>query len=673
MDHCEYKASTPYAVNLYSEEAISLEKENDNLRSIIKKLEKRRDFKDPTTSIKIDLDKFQMIFAKQTRSIFCGPTSIRVFLQNLMARDYYMSKYKLVKEQRKDWKFMHRPKAVQSNSLKYAISVDVLIELESFLPEYSILLEYITQFFNGFWFRFLPIVDRDDVLRTFRTHFNLSHSNLRYQIVLPENSQGFANLALLLTIFKFSLNSNSHLYSESFNKFEDENDILLEFITKLLDHAQYLVKTTLPSLQTLFMLRIFRMFNIKDGDGGDGSNGNITFAICFEMGITLGLHQNIDRLYYKKSDNSRRILKNVWKYLLYYDAINSFSLGVPLHLSDEYLRKQFLDNDDKLVKTIFMMRNHLNIILSPNLTYYDIVNSLEDVQSFVYRTFKSSFDLIKDFGVTFSFDTSSDIILEFFLSNNLLAMIQHGYSLLFYVLKDTNKELSNRSHNLATKYTILLLIPYVEFIKKAKLLDSGIYSRATRNEVYTFFMGMENKWRAIVFCFFSLITVMKSEKKNIDRNSTHNDFVLRLSELVLNEKENQNIKDEEYGVTKNSILLMKVITRFIDTLIFLDTNGEKEPGKLLKYINNYSLFVINALVSSFKLFFKQESTLKFILDFDQIKMDIIYDSMEETYPSYAHIKSSFDPLSIVNFFEEEMFEYFKNDFFAVEIQNFIEM
>ncbi|CUM62451.1 uncharacterized protein PRCAT00000001001 [Priceomyces carsonii] len=665
INHCEYTASNPYAVNLDNDGARVLEKENDNLRLKIKKLEKQSDPQDPINSIKIDVEQFQTIFAKETRSIFCGPTSIRIFLQNLMTSDYYMSKYKSVKEQRKDWKFMHRPKSVQPNSLIHATPIGVLIELENFLPEYSILLEYVMQFFNGFWFRFLPIVDRDEVLQTFRTQFKLSHSNMRYEIVMPDNSQGFASLALLLTILKFSLNSDSHLYGVTFNKFEDENDILLEFITKLLDHAQYLIKTTLPSLQALLMLRIFKMFNTKDGDGGDGSNGNITFAICFEMGITLGLHQNIDRLYYKKSDNNRSVLKNLWKHLLFYDTINSFNLGVPFHLSNKCLRKDLLDKDDILVGTTLMMRKYLNIILSPNLTYYDVMTSLEDVRSFVCKSFKPSFELIREFGTTFSLDASYDIVLQFFLSNYLLAMIQHGYSLLYYVLKDTNKELSRGSHNLATKYAMLLVIPYVEFIKKAKLLDSGIYSRATRNEIYTFLMGMESKWRAMVFCFFSLLTVMKSEKKNVENSITLNHFVLKLSELTVTEKETQNIYDEEYGETKNAISLIMVITRYIDMLVFLDTNGEKKPGNLVKCINNYSLFLINALVNSFKLFLEQEPKFKLTPDFDQIKIDIIYDIIEESYPSYVNIKSSFDPLSVLNVFEEELVDYFRNDFFAL--------
>ncbi|CUM47837.1 unnamed protein product [Debaryomyces tyrocola] len=110
-----------------------------------------------------------------------------------------------LKAQRNDWKLKNRPKPPIFDKL-YSESNGLLADIQRFLPQYSILLEYLLQFFDGFWYKYLPIVDGNDILQIFKMQFKESDDKMNIEIVLPQNSVEFANIAVIITILKYSVN-----------------------------------------------------------------------------------------------------------------------------------------------------------------------------------------------------------------------------------------------------------------------------------------------------------------------------------------------------------------------------------------------------------------------------------------------------------------------------------
>lgn len=655
---CKYEESSSYSVKIGNNEVDLLKKENERLLLTIKQLRSQINTvypsPKPDNDNEIEADKYQIVFFKPHRTMFCGPTSFRIVFQNLIVWNYYMSIKNSLKVQRNDWKLKNRLKPPIFDKL-YSESNGLLADIQRFLPQYSILLEYLLQFFDGFWYKYLPIVDRNDILQIFKMQFKESDDKMNIEIVLPQNSVEFANIAVIITILKYSVNSEACLPGIEFNKFKDEHDILLKFATKLLDKADYLEKASLPSLQAVFMLRIFKKFNFKDGDGGDGSNGNILFAICLDMGFTLGLNQNVDLLYKQESTNYRTVLKNLWKYLLFFDTMNSFDLGVPLHISDNSVRKDLLDLDDIFIKTILKKREILNVFLSPKLIHDDIGNVINEIRYFINQNFKTVFELIMDFENSSNLEDSYNIIHQFVLSSSLIAMIQHGCLLLYNELRDSDSRLGTRSHNLAMKYTILMIISTIELTKRVYLSSMELLSTPSTNQIHFFIGGMQNQWfsRAFLFYFFSLLTYVKSLKNQGQRNITDSHIVLKLYELADLYNDVDNIHDDGFTETKTLVSLNIIVSRYINMRIFLETNGgEREQKKLVTKIHNYGLFIINAWLCHFKQLIAQDDDFKSIVRFNENNLDIVYDSIQESFPSQLYVAQNFSSIPTLDIFDE---------------------
>ena len=658
IESCKYEESSSYSVKIGSNEVDLLKKENERLLLTIKQLRGQINTVYPTpipdNSNEIEADKYRLVFSKPNRTMFCGPTSFRIVFQNQLVWDYYMSIKNSLKAQRNDWKLKNRPKPVIFDKV-YSESKGLLGDLQRFLPQYSVLLEYLLQFFDGFWYKYLPIVDRDDILQIFKVQFKQPDNDLNIEILTPQNSVQFANIAVIITILKYSVNSEACLAGIVSNKFNDEHDFLLKFATKLLDKAEYLEKASLPSLQAVFMLRIFKKINFKDGDGGDGSNGNILFAICLEMGFTLGLNQNVDILYKGESANYRTVLKNLWKYLLYFDTINSFDLGVPLHISDNNVRKDLLDLDDIFIKTILKKREIMDVFLSPKMSHDDIGSVINEIRNFINQNFKTVFELIMDFENSSNLEDSYKIIHQFVLSISLIGMIQHGCLLLYNELRDSNSRLGTRSHNLAMKYTILMIISTVELTKRIYLSSMELLSTPSTNQIHSFIAGMQNQWfsRAFAFYFFSLLTYVKSLKNQGTRNITDSHIVLRLSELADLYNDVDNIHDDGFTETKTLVSLNIIVSRYTNMRIFLETNGgEREQKKLVTKLHNYSLFILNASLCHYKQLIAQDNDFKSIVRFNEDNLDIVYDSIQDSFPSHLYVAQNFSSVPNLDIFDE---------------------
>ncbi|CUM45383.1 uncharacterized protein AC631_05178 [Debaryomyces fabryi] len=655
LKNCKYGESSTYSVKLGDDEVDVLKEENERLKLTIKQLKRQISSPSPSPISEYangaEADKYNFIVSKSSRTVFYGPTSFRFVFQTPIVFDYYISIKRALKADRNAWKIKNRPKSWFDKL--YSGTSELLMDIQNFLPSHKVVSGYLLQFFDGFWFKLLPIVDRDVILQVFRKQFKESDNKLNIEIAFPQNSIEFANIAVVITILKFSLNSETYLPGAVSYRFKDEYDILLKFATRLLDNANYLEKASLSSLQALFLLRIFKKFNFKDGDGGDGSNGNILFAICLEMAYTLGLNQNIDMLYKEESQNYRTILKNLWKYLLQYDAINSFDLGVPLHISDSCLREEFLDSDDIIIKTILKKREIINIFLSPKFTYHDIGNILNEIRCFIDQNFRTVFELIQDFEDASNLEDSYNAINQFILSISLIAMKQHCYSLLYNELKDTNKELSSRSHDLGIKYTTLMIVSSAELFKRTHISSMELSSTPISNQIHNFIAGMTTQCmvRAFVFYVFLLLSFVKLLKDLAFKNIMDNHITLRLSELADPDNEVDGIVEEEFSDNTALVSLNVIISRYMNMLIYLETNGN-EREKLATKVQNYSLFIVNTSLNHFKLLIAQDDDFKSLMSFDQNNLHIVYDSMQESFPTHVYVAENVSSIPTLDIFSE---------------------
>lgn len=135
---CKYEESSSYSVKIGSNEVDLLKKENERLLLTIKQLTSQINTVYPSPipdndDNEIEADKYQIVFSKPNRTMFCGPTSFRIVFQNLIVWNYYMSIKNSLKAQRNDWKIKNRPKPVIFDEL-YSGSSGLLADLQRYLP-----------------------------------------------------------------------------------------------------------------------------------------------------------------------------------------------------------------------------------------------------------------------------------------------------------------------------------------------------------------------------------------------------------------------------------------------------------------------------------------------------------------------------------------------------------
>ena len=205
------------------------------------------------------------------------------------------------------------------------------------------------------------------------------------------------------------------------------------------------------------------------------------------------------------------------------------------------------------------------------------------------------------------------------------------------------------------KYTILMIISTVELTKRIYLSSMELLSIPSTNQIHFFIAGMQNQWfsRAFLFYFFSLLTYVKSLKNQGTRNITDSHIVLRLSELADLYNDVDNIHDDGFTETKTLVSLNIIVSRYMNMRIFLETNGgEREQKKLVTKIHNYGLFIMNASLCHFKQLIAQDNDFKSIVRFNEDNLDIVYDSIQDSFPSQLYVTQNFSSVPNLDIFDE---------------------
>lgn len=109
----------------------------------------------------------------------------------------------------------------------------------------------------------------------------------------------------------------------------------------------------------------------------------------------------------------------------------------------------------------------------------------------------------------------------------------------------------------------------------------------------------------------------------------------------------------------------------MNMLIYLETNG-CEREKLTTNLQNYSLFIINASLNHFKLLIAQDNDFKPIACFNQDNLEIVYDSIQESFPSQVYVAENFTSIPTLDIFGEHKFHVTDEDI-NMDIYDFLLM
>ncbi|KAK6461834.1 hypothetical protein DFJ63DRAFT_336601 [Scheffersomyces coipomensis] len=140
------------------------------------------------------------------------------------------------------------------------------------------------------------------------------------------------------------------------NEFEVDLTTLYQMIRYQFNNYKFQI--TVPSLQAMVL-----MYELKKYDYMGDYNATFVHDISLLCSITttatsLGLNRDIEKIH-KESDISHQIsVRNLWKYILFEDAVRAFRYGHQLYLDDDYIEQQLLEDDEFNYKNrIEIMRN----------------------------------------------------------------------------------------------------------------------------------------------------------------------------------------------------------------------------------------------------------------------------------------------------------------------------
>lgn len=631
---------------------------------------------------KFNTKRHQSLIKRKNRLLYSGITSWRSFLHLDATTTYEFYSYFVnsLQKDRSKWLYYQNGGKPKLYDPLTNVPIDQLIlNIEHLLPDYDTMLAFIHRFLNGIWLLSLPFLEKEVVVLNFE---RICHRDPmgKVKIYIDETrTVDYANLALIVTVVKLCLMSEME-FPESILHYKDDEDLMPRFIQKLLEHAKYLFKLTLPSLQTLLLIRILNKFQLKDGDGGDGSNGCILFSVCIGLAYSIGLHQDIDLLYKDESDSHRQVLKNLWNYLLFYDAVGSFDLGMPLSISNESIEISHLDLTDPLVKTMLHMRRACSVMNSSDLTIEALKAQIDELRDYLLSDFEPIFQTMKKHGTLRSLESGCKIAKQVHFSFVLMVMIQHGYQLLYFAYKDIDPALSMKYYDMAIKYTLTLMIAALEYTTRTKL-DTTIISEADiiTADINYFAITMSRQCFIRCFIFYTtaiLLALAQGKQGNYLGLEEDTDAVrieYKLSELEDLRNDDDPAHHKIKGLTTGLKLLKKVMTQSAFYILYLQTNQvTTDPLNLTTNITDYGLYFILLTMNYIDKAIDKDLRLSSLLKNGQININIIYDSFGDYSPNLFttnHVEMD-EPVTTINDpVWQSKLEHFTEEFFDKYLTN----
>ncbi|ODV96376.1 hypothetical protein PACTADRAFT_33549 [Pachysolen tannophilus NRRL Y-2460] len=603
---CQYEPSPFMSENLSQKNEI-LNQENENLKKQIKYLQEKAVTADsnigPKVEKRIQSSQFQFIFKKTNRTVFFGLTSVRALQSygNEESKQFSMLK-SAIKALRNEWK----KDKFKSSHLQIMADLDsnnLLQILSNYLPKYEVIEKYINEFFDGVWFKIFPVLDKEVFMNDFKRIFVVDENNpSKIKFLISFKSSDFARIALVLVVLKYVLCSKFQRTFSEKDEFDDSDEVLFGCIHHLLLKARFLERITVPTLQCVFLLRLLKKFNVKDGDGGDNSNGSVLFGLCFEMAITLGLHQDIDLLYASETQSYKTSLKQLWKVVLYYDAVNSLDLGVPLHIADDNFYMGNADFTEIDTKTTFYLRGIATKLTKSSITDFEVFEIIQSVKNFLSENFEPIFTLINKLrhestSETFEICKTISLMLPF------LNIIQQLYMIIYRFGNGNNEQVESNSYLLTAKYSLLLSIASVEVMQSVEMMKQKcILAASVLDQVMAFVIGATKtsliRGQMVLFSLFYISSQIDKTKKTIPKSTT-DVLILNLSELQESTNDDFNISHSLKAMFYNPKFFRFMATKVINKIITIQ-NGSKAENKasILKY-DDYGIFIMICMMKYF--------------------------------------------------------------------------
>lgn len=369
-----------------AETIVLLKDENSKLKEELEELRKWKEIVsgDPlpsSSASKVNL--YENVDMKSNKTVYFGPTCWRTLLDKEDAYSELIKSAKnYVSNVKKEWKQeknLNELPFEEYRDVNVGTPDDLLKNLQNYLPDYDTIKNYLTLYVEGYWNRKVPIIETEKLFADFHAIFNREGQSFRF--LIRNKSIDYAKIALVLVCIKYVI-----VAKNSYHQIEDQydkTDHLLRYAEKLLEYSKYMVKGTVPSLQTLIIMRQTRMINPLEGDGGDSSEGALIFKSALSMAILMGLNRNIDRLYSRYSLFTRDCLKNIWKELMFQDAVMSFHLGIPLSIDDQYIDQSHLSKEGFFGVLLGSLRDSIKILTrSKGCEQHEIVSIIERLETY---------------------------------------------------------------------------------------------------------------------------------------------------------------------------------------------------------------------------------------------------------------------------------------------------
>lgn len=369
-----------------SETIVLLKDENSKLKAELEELRKWKEIVsgDPmpgSSNSKVKL--FENVDMKSNKTVYFGPTSWRTLLDKEDAYSELVKSAKnYVSNVKKEWKQeknLNELPFEEYKDVNVATPEALLQNLQNYLPDYDTIKNYLTLYVEGYWNRKVPIIETDKLFGDFHSIFNREGDSFRF--LIRNKSVDYAKIALVLVCIKYVMVAKNS-YSKTPQQY-DTTDHLLRYAEKLLEYTKYMVKGTIPSLQTLILIRQTRMINPLEGDGGDSSEGALIFKTALNMAILMGLNRDIDRLYSRYSLFTRDCLKNIWKELMFQDTVLSFQLGIPLSIDDAYIDQSHFAKEGFYGLLIGSLRDAIKILTrSDGCEQHELITIIERLETY---------------------------------------------------------------------------------------------------------------------------------------------------------------------------------------------------------------------------------------------------------------------------------------------------
>ncbi|EGW34175.1 uncharacterized protein SPAPADRAFT_148682 [Spathaspora passalidarum NRRL Y-27907] len=367
-------------------------------------------------------------------------------------------------------------------------SIDLKEKILKILPCREIIWIHINRFFK-FLYPFIPLIDE----ATFKTEIErlLDGSGEHITKINIKDNLDYANIGMLLIILRMSFLSlicnneefnNMVLqsatcpkaYQSQFSPAELRNLQLLlkncigiEFIElarNCITKFQLFQKSNLVILQFTLLMRLYFYFSPEDAEGPDRNQFQIYNGTLIQMGYTIGLNRDPDKLgkFDKRTSNIRR---KVWHFLVYLDLFQAASYGSPISTNPQYSDTKFpyyeegnhnvsFEHFDKFLQATYEnvkdlpthLRSILMLVLDVNskLKMGDLTDKLSALEIYVAKNLGSSLKVFAD-AINQVQESESDMLARVFYIPYFLqtkTFLTATYFHMFIHFEDTNLDLS---------------------------------------------------------------------------------------------------------------------------------------------------------------------------------------------------------------------------------------